>query len=370
MRGGAITTTRPTVEIDGDLGPDYLRQALRRAGVEIEVGDVDVKTLSGGRTGARVDRLTSGTESFVLKRARLDTWQRAAIANPGEGPLWLSGAMDSLPAPLECPVIDAAFHAASDSWWILMRDVSAGIPPRGGFGEAETRTLWRSMARLHAAYWGKDAALEALPMVDVAATTTLFAEPIGHAAGGQVRENWVPRVIEEFTPLRVLLPVFLELLAPGDAEFYVNMTQDREWHRGLDNATPTLLHGDLRRANIAFIDDKVILFDWEFASRGPAACDLQWSAFLAFWAYTPDDGRQPWQRDHLRASYLEELETCIGAKIDRDEFQKTWDLGWLRIVSQLGFCFADADLDDPGERVAAVGRATAGIQWCRRILDG
>jgi hypothetical protein len=365
-----MTTARPTVEIDGELGSDYLRQALRRAGVEIEVGDVDVESLSGGRTGARVDRLTSGTDSFVLKRARLDTWQRAAMNNPGEGPLWLSGAMDSLPAPLDCPIIDTAFHVDGDSWWILMHDVSPGIRLRGDFGEEEVRTLWRAMARFHAVYWGKNAALEAFPVVDVAATTTLFAEPIAHAAGGQAREDWVPHVIEEFMPLRVLLPLFLELLAPSDAEFYVNMTQDREWHRGLDNATPTLLHGDLRRANISFMDHKVVLFDWEFASRGPAACDLQWSAFLTFWAYTPDDGRQPWRRDHLKECYLEELETCLGRKIDRDEFQRTWNLGWLRIVSQLGFCFADADLDDPGERAAAAGRAAAGIQRCRRILDG
>jgi hypothetical protein len=365
-----MTTARATVEIDGELGPDYLRQALRRAGGTIDVGDIDVETLSGGRTGARVDRLTTGTDSFVLKRARLDTWQRAAIASPGEGPLWPSGLMDRLPAPLECPIIDTAFHGASDSWWMLMRDVSAGIPPRGEFGEDRTLALWRSTARLHADYWGKEAALDALPLVDVAATTKLFAEPVAHAVGGRAREAWVPRVIEEFMPPRVLLPVFLELLAPGDAEFYIDMTQNRDWHRGLDDATPTMLHGDPRRANISFMDNLVVLFDWEFAARGPAACDLQWSAFLTFWAYTPDDGREPWERDHLRESYLEELETCLGGKIDRAEFQRTWDLGWLRIVSQLGFCFADADLDDPDERTAAVGRATAGIQWCRRILGG
>jgi Ser/Thr protein kinase RdoA (MazF antagonist) len=90
----------------------------------------------------------------------------------------------------------------------------------------------------------------------------------------------VPRVVEEFMPLRLLLPVFLELLEPGDADFYIKMTQDRDWHQHLDDATPTLLHGDLRRANISFMEGKVILFDWEFAARGPAACDLQWSAFL------------------------------------------------------------------------------------------
>ncbi len=202
--------------------------------------------------------------------------------NPGEGPLWLSRVFDTLPAPLECPIIDVVFHGASDCWWILMNDVSPGIRPRGAFGEEETRTLWRGLARLHAAYWGNSEALEELPLVDIGATTRVLAEPVSTAAGREAREEWVPRVVEEFMPLRVLLPLFLELLEPSDADFYIELTRNRDWHQGLDEATPTLLHGDLRRANISFMDGKVILFDWEFAARGPAACDLQWSSFLTF----------------------------------------------------------------------------------------
>ena len=100
----------------------------------------------------------------------------------------------------------------------------------------------------------------------------------------------------------------------------------------------------------------------------PAACDLKWNSFLTYWAYTPEDGTEPWERDHLREFYLTELETALGHAIDRIEFQKTWELAWLRIISQLGFCFADVNLDNEDELAAVDRRIEAAVQNCRRIL--
>jgi len=164
----------------------------------------------------------------------------------------------------------------------------------------------------------------------------------------------------------MLLPAFLEMLDPGDADFFIQLASDRSWHRGLDDATPTLNHGDLRRANIAFEGDRVTLLDWEFASRAPAACDLQWHWFLHFWAYPPSDGRPPEARAPLRDFYLAELEAALGRPIDREEFKRTWDLGWLRVMSMIGFCLADAPNPAAPE---ARHRAKASIALARAILD-
>ncbi len=114
--------------------------------------------------------------------------------------------------------------------------------------------------------------------------------------------------------------------------------------------------------------DKIHLFDWEFAAIGPPASDLQWSSFLTFWAYAPGDGREPWERDHLRAHYLVELEALLGHAVDRAEFERTWDLAWLRALSVLGFCFADADLDDEDARDLVNRRVELALEKCRRTL--
>jgi len=360
------------VTIDGSPDSDYLQMALARGGITAPINKFGMEQLTGGRTGAQVDKLSTEVDSYILKRVPYDNWQQTAMGAPGEGPLWISGALDDqvLPTPLQCPAIDVAFHDSSQSWWILMRDVGAGIPERNKFGEEETRKLWSAVARLHAHYWGRSDELAELPLAEIRKTTDVFAEPVYGAIDGLIREPWVEDVIRDFMPLRVLLPAFLELLPSSDGDFYLQMVKDRSWHRGLEDATPTFIHGDLRRANVSFMDDKTILFDWEFAAQGPAACDLQWNSFLTYWAYTPGDGIEPWDRDHLRDCYLSELETALGHAIDRIEFQKTWDLAWLRIMSQLGFCFADINRDNVDELAAANRRIQVAVQNCRRILGG
>ena len=344
---------------------DYLRDAQARGVVPggFRVGGME--PLTGGRTGARVIALRPG---YVLKVLPRNTWRIAATQAPdaGEAPLWLSGATRELPPPLACPTVDVAVHADNDEWWMLMRDVSDGIRPRGAFTERDERVFLAAIARLHAHYWDARNGLDTLPLALVRGTTAAFAEPVAFAAGrARAPADWVPRFVEDFTPLRMLLPRFLRMLDPDDADFYIRLASDRSWHRGLDQATPTLNHGDLRRANISFAGEKVSLFDWELASRAPAACDLQHHWFLHFWAYPPD-GRPPEAHAPLLEFYLAELEAVLGRPIDREEFERTWGLGWLRVMTMLGFCLAD--VADPAAPEARQ-RAKAAIALARRILD-
>jgi hypothetical protein len=346
---------------------EYLRQAEARGVVPAGYRIVGLEPLAGGRTGARVVAIRPG---YVLKVLPRKNWRLAAMQAPdaGEGPMWLSGVTRELPAPVACPTVDVAEHVANDEWWMLMRDVSDGIRPRGAFTESDERTLLAAIARLHAHYWDGRNGLHGLPLATGRGTTAAFAEPVAFAAGrAEPSADWVPGFVENFTPLRALLPTFLEMLDPLDADFYIQLASDRSWHCGLDDATATLNHGDLRRANIAFVGESVTLLDWEFASRAPAACDLQWHWFLHFWAYPPDDGRSPDARAPLRDFYLAELEGVLGRPINREEFERTWDLGWLRVISMLGFILADVP-DPPATQ--ARHRAKAAITLARAVLDG
>jgi len=350
--------TRGTIE-------DYLRDAQARGIVPAGFRVAGLEPLTGGRTGARVIAIRPG---YVLKVLPRNTWRVAAMQAPeaGEVPLWLSGATRELPAPVACPTIDVAVHADNDEWWMLMRDVSDGIRPRGAFAESDERGLLAAISRLHAHYWGGRNGLDRLPLARGRGITAAFAEPIAFAAGrAQAPADWVPQYVEDFTPLR-LLPTFLDMLGADDADFYIRLTSDRSWHRGLDDATATLNHGDLRRANIAIADGEVTLLDWELASRAPAACDLQHHWFLHFWAYPPGDGLLPEARAPLRELYLAELEASLGEPIDREEFERTWGLAWLRVMSMLGFCLAD--VPDPAAPEAR-RRAKAAIALARAILD-
>ncbi|HWP12033.1 MAG TPA: hypothetical protein VNN06_09450 [Ramlibacter sp.] len=345
---------------------DYLREAQARGIVPAGFRELGYEPLTGGRTGARVIAIRPG---YVLKVLPRNTWRVAAMEAPdaGEGPLWLSGATRELPAPMACPTVDVAVHVDNDEWWMLMRDVSDGIRARGAFTERDERVFLAALARLHAHYWDGRNGLDRLPLAPVRGTTTAFAEPVAFAAGRvEAPADWVPQCVADFTPLKMLLPTFLEMLGPADADFYVQVASDRSWHRELDNATPTLNHGDLRRANIAVAGETVVLIDWELAARAPAACDLQWHWFLHFWAYPPGDGLPPEARAPLRDFYLAEIEAVLERPIDREEFKRTWDLAWLRVMSMIGFCLAD--VPDPAAPQARQ-RAKAAIALARAILD-
>jgi hypothetical protein len=303
----------------------------------------------------------------VFKRLAANTWRDEVLegAPGGEARLWLDGVTRALPHPIECPMIDVA-RGVSGDWWMLMRDVSPGIRPRGEFGDDEERVFLDAIAALHARFEG-DPALAAMPLATMRGTARMLVEPILAIAGGApaiaAAEPWVRRFIEDFKPLAVLLPDFLGRIGGEDAAFYVDVCRDRGWHAALDAGPQTLVHGDLRRANIAFLEGgRVSLIDWEFAARGPAVTDIAWHSLLHFWAY-PADARAPEEREaELVGFYRDALARRRGRRGDDAVFGRQWDAAWLRILAQLGFLLID------GPEAGRDERCKRAIARARRIL--
>lgn len=334
----------------------YLEQALARAGVRHPHFDACERvTLTGGRTGAPVVAFSFPAaeeaelrRGWVLKRIPRQTWRNEGglCETAGEAPLWISGVSRKAPAPLSCPTIDVAYQKDTDSWWWLMTNQAAGIAPRGKFGEAQERQLLAAVARLHAKHWATNEDLARLPVSSVRGNVQMFAAPLLHCARGTVDHEdtpgWVRAMLGDFAVLPTFLPIFLEVLGSRSADFFLEMVTDwPRWTQIYDQHTHTFNHGDLRRANISFDGGTVHLFDWELAVAGPATCDLQWHWLLHFWAYPPKDGKSPEQREPLRQHYLDELEAALGRSIDRAAFDRSWELGWLRIIAILGYLLVD-----------------------------
>jgi len=274
---------------------------------------------------------------------------------------------------LRCPTFDVAWHEGRSEYWMLMDDVSAGITPRGTFDADRFRWLLEALAGLHVHHWSDADALEHLPALSLEQNAALFTEPIVALAGRAAAEGWVQSVIENFVVMRPLLPVFLETLGGRDADFYLDLCQHRApWVRALGEFPRTLVHGDTRRANIALLSpDHVSMFDWDLATRGPAALDLAWSWFLQFHCYPPQDGRSLADREPLRQHYVERLAQKLGARFDGAAFERAWQLSWLKTVVQVGFCLADPLTGDvtPEEAAAARRRCRESIDHVKRIAD-
>ncbi|WP_231291060.1 MULTISPECIES: phosphotransferase family protein [unclassified Thioalkalivibrio] len=339
----------PTVR--GAPDGEFLTAALRRAGREPPADARAPRSapLTGGRTSQPVSRLVCGTgPHYVLKR--VPRWRAFArgLGTEGEAVFWLAGATRGVPPPLANPTFDVSYHSERDEWWVLMDDVSEGIVARGHWTEQHTLRLFEALAALHAGAWGEPGLAGNLGTP--AGTTGVFVETAIYAATGDARTTWAEGAAGEFGVAAAFMPRFLELLGARDADTYLDLC--RAWPKvvtALEPFPPTCLHGDTRGANLAFVGDRVVMFDWDFAMHGPAALDLTWHWFLQYWAYPPDDRRRPEDRLWMRDAYLEPLENLLGHKVDREAFNAAWALGWLRVFLQLGFVLADNDDagDDP-----------------------
>jgi len=320
----------------------YLQSALARAGLPQARGELQTAPLLGGRTGATVQRLSVGDRSFVLKYIDEHSWRIAGMGGAGgEHRLWLQGVTRGLDGPIRCPVIDVAYEPAARRYWVLMHDVSTGIRERGRFGREDSRALVAGLAAMQARHWER-AELEQAPLPDVTGPTDLFRKAVLHLSGRRSsNEPCLLQMVEDFKLMGAFLPLFLESLGSNLAEEYLVLVEDTGWIEALAREPQTLLHGDLRRANIAFDGGRIWLFDWEFASRGPAGADLQWHCLLHYWAYPPDGMDAGDDCDDLAQLYVDRLAARLGRRVDRESFDRGWQLGWIKAMAQLGYILVD-----------------------------
>jgi hypothetical protein len=321
-----------------------------------------------------VHALATDAGAFVLKQFPREAW-RVELAGSAfnEPALWAGGLTRALPAPLTCPTIDVAYHRERDECWMLMDDVAAGIPPRGSFEDDQVRRVLDGMARLHARHWGAIAAPLEQPLLTIDQRVAMFTEPCAAIGGRIAATGWVADVLDRVSLFRTYVPALLEVLGPRDSDFYLALCTHRErWLAPLTRMVPTLCHGDLRRANIAMLPaGGVSLFDWDFACRAPGAIDIAWYWFLQVWCYPPRDGRTPEDREPLLACYADGLDAALDGRLDRAELRRAWALAWLAAFAQVGFCLADAMVDDPSADEVARVRATCAraVATARRIAD-
>src|SRR5258707_14935424 len=124
----AVPGSLPVIE--GEIDAAYLAAALKRAGRVASVDRMTSTPFGDGRSATPVYAVASSAGRHALKVfARRSWWSELSGIDCIEVELWSRGTTRDLPAPLESPTIDIAFHAARDAYWMLMDDVSAGLTP-------------------------------------------------------------------------------------------------------------------------------------------------------------------------------------------------------------------------------------------------
>jgi hypothetical protein len=284
-----------------------------------------------GYSHAEMSRLRQGADSYVLKRTSCTTdWiiQMTTDHALREAQLASADVTRSLPEGLRSPSIAAAHDG--DGFALLMCDLAPYLLPQGGL--LADRTLDLVLARLaamHAQLWCSPPK-EGIGWCGLRERLLMLSEPAGRRlqeAG--LMEFGFAAGWERF-----------HAAAPPEASRLMRRLHDdpSPLLRMLGDLPPTLLHNDVKVANMAVDGETVWLFDWALAGIGPVCVELAW--FL-----TVNSSRLGRPLSDVWSQYLSHLESV--RRITMPETQAATQFGLMQVCGLLlmGWAMATGGTD-------------------------
>lgn len=219
-----------------------------------------------GLSRAKIERirLDDGRQLVLKHIPRHGDWIARATHDEGRiATLWESGLLDRLP-----PGVDHGVEAleATPDGWILLRDVSSAlIPDDRRLNREENRRVLEAVAGVHAAWRGAPAD----GLCGLADRYGLLAPETGRREGssggipGMLVAGW--EVFAETVPADVADPVLTILEDPAP------------FAAALERCAGTIVHGDVKLANLGFGPGSVVMLDWgSLTGPAPPAVELAW----------------------------------------------------------------------------------------------
>jgi hypothetical protein len=293
----------------------------------------------GGFSGAGLEHvLTDGAESLVLKRVcRDDDWLMRAARDEGRiGTLWESGVFARIPSAIDHAVV--AVERDAEGWLVFMRDVSTTL-----FGDtrvitrAENLRILAAAAALHNRFWDE----EPLPglcrlahrYASLSPATAAREPDPSLAVPSRLRPGW---------------EAFADIVAADVADGILAILERPSLLAEQLEARPcTLVHGDLKLANLGFGDDRVVMLDWgSWTGFAPPAVELAW--YIAV----------NWSRiDASREQVIEDFRSLAAERFDETALR----LGLVGGLVQLGWNKALDAATHPDEALRR--REQADLDW-------
>lgn len=252
-----------------------LRQLLERNGL---AGIPEAAFANDGWSGSTLTALQRWPDRFILKRTSAATdWIVRATHDIALREGFVAGSQLRLVEPLVAPYLGVASDGESVA--ILMPDLSAellawerpGLDPV--IPEPVLDRVIEAVARLHAMPWAEYRPTTSdwdWPWCPIPDRLLLLTRPSaeryraeGLAVGGRFLDGWEAFDRSASPPARSLVDGL--------------STDPRPLLAALGRLPRTGLHGDLKLANVAIIDDgRIALIDWAMMSLGPVAVELGW----------------------------------------------------------------------------------------------
>jgi hypothetical protein len=307
------------------LAPETLSEILSKPVEWVECAALNGH---GGLAGGMLDYVDTNVGRFVLKRMHLDSDYIMFISNDHQGRavrLWQYGLLDRLLPHLEHKIL--ACSQDHDGWAILMHDLSGKVYTWDKAMPVKlVPAFLDALARLHSIFWA-DPLLndERLGLCDSAG---LLEQTSLELAQGQLDQSkgvlpdWIVGGWE----------VMKELLDPQVFELMSSLEEDPlPLVKALRRYPYTLLHGDYRAENLAYVNGYPVALDWQNAGCSLMTIDLIW---FTKHGYVCDTFGQ----DQAINYYRQRLEAYLGKRFDEMEWLAMIGLGYL-VDALRSLCF-------------------------------
>jgi aminoglycoside phosphotransferase (APT) family kinase protein len=288
-----------------------------------------------GQSGTGLERivLVNG-QRLVVKRLSGDDWvARVTHDNGREAALWTDGALARMPHEIEHAVLEAGREGTRT--WLLMRDVSDELlPPDRRLTREESRRLLATFAAMHRRFAGEriDGLCSLADRITLAAPATVAGEVDG--------VDYLPKM------LAVGWELFAEVAPEDVAASVLGAAEDpKPLARELERGDPTLVHNDLRGANLGLRSDRAIVLDWGLAGTGPCELDFAWYLYV-----------NGWRIDATREQLIDDFKRAEGDLHD----PRALELSWIAQLCWHGALLAHELVEASDEKRE---RARAELAW-------
>jgi hypothetical protein len=289
---------------------------------------------SDGKSGSQLERgwLADGSTVVIKHADAAQDWIMQATQDDGRvAAMWANGIFARLPRTVDHATLDVRKTDAGAV--VVMRDVSDSLFAAGSVTSSDQDLVLHEVAGMHAAFADS-------PVMGLCPLRAYYAflSPSVCARFGDAYE--IPRLaLDGWTRFHEIVPADVSQAVTAVHEDPVPLVD------ALSARPSTLVHGDLKLANLGAGRDRVILIDWgTLTTWAPPAVDYAW--YLAINAAA-------------LGGHLEELlANVVAVEAHRDE--TALRLALIGVLTQLGWEKAlGATADDPSTRQ----RERDGLQW-------
>jgi hypothetical protein len=227
-----------------------------------------------GWSGAEMRLLRRGDDRFILKRDSLagDWIARATADGPVLREAWFAGAGPALPAPIRNPALGGAFDAETGDCAVLMPDLTGVLFDwNATLAVEQLDVVLAALAGLHAHPWIAAGALPAgAPWCPLPERIALICRS-SLERPGPARDAVAERLLPGWD-------LFDRLATPAARDVVAALSADPgPLVRALEARPATLIHGDLKLANVGIAaDGSVEVVDWQMVMVAPVAIELGW----------------------------------------------------------------------------------------------